>query len=829
MTHRRRSHRGHRFHDIINQGHARTHLGDMYVENQTIYNSWEQASSERNDDKRIDILEALAFDHMDTRLLSVGAPYGQTCRWLFDTHEYIEWRRSLSTGSRRRFLWIKGKPGAGKSTMMKLALEQASEHFPRGIVASFFFSARGHGAAKTIEGMYRSLLHQILTKLPRLPSKLPSHIGKSVIRDGWPVLLLQNLLQEALLALPQGETLIFYVDALDESNKDDIRLALKHFEELVAQSLLRNIGFLICLASRHYPNISIGHHRAMNLDSQAAHSDDVSEYVHNALKVPGPLGGQICASINDRCAGIFLWAVLTVGIINKSHDEGATRSQLQARLREVPDSIQALFSNVLQERDEYLLPTLQWVLFSQRALEVEELYFAVMTSVGHISTGFWDRAEIDITRMESFILQSSKGLIEVKHGIAQFIHESVREYLLGGGLVQLDPSLEGHAATGSHAKLAQWCQTYVALDTSYHCEHQDEPDETIFDSRRRIDVDTWYVPSLIQLPFLSYALSATTHHMQIAFDDDELSLTALGRFADLWLNLALHRYSGAAHYECVAVLCFLLARHLPNLDSGALGRSTPKDITSLDARQFPLYTDDSDFHMVRKPSSVLQNAANFASIDIARFFRDRRQVQSFQTLVEGALFLSAGLGLDHVLEPLLEYAAWMKGEALNNALGPAALGLQTSTTKELLRLGAHPDGCRSAYSLSEFIRDLGRNCTLLDLLAFTHEPQGYEGNADEARMVIATELLDSHATFKYALMGACLFDRVRLARLLINRGARVNLRVSNSKYSSALSIARRRGHDKIVRILKKSGATRKTKARDGDSSGGSMIAEVGED
>lgn len=36
MTPRRRSHRGHKYHDVINQGHARTQLGDMYIENQIV-------------------------------------------------------------------------------------------------------------------------------------------------------------------------------------------------------------------------------------------------------------------------------------------------------------------------------------------------------------------------------------------------------------------------------------------------------------------------------------------------------------------------------------------------------------------------------------------------------------------------------------------------------------------------------------------------------------------------------------------------------------------------------------------------------------------------
>lgn len=825
---RRRSHHGHRFHDIINQGHARTQHGDMYIENQTVYNSWEQASSEGKDDKRLDILEALELDHMDTRLLGVAAAYGQTCRWLFDTDEYVGWRNSSETDSRQRFLWIKGKPGAGKSTLMKLAFEEASEHFPRSIVASFFFNARGHGAAKTIEGMYRSLLHQILTKLPRLPSRLPTHIGKSVIRDGWPVPILQNLLQEAVLALREGETLVFYIDALDECDEDEIRLALRYFEQLMAQSLLRNLDFLVCFASRHYPNISVLNHRPMNIDSQAAHLDDICQYAQSALKVTGSLGDQLRKSINDRCSGVFLWAVLTVGILNKSYDGGATRSQLHARLREIPNSIQALFTDILQEHDDFLIPTLQWMLFSQRALEIQELYFAIMVSVGKISTGSWDRTEIDVSRMESFILRSSRGLIEFKRRFPQFIHESVREYLLGGGLTQLDPTLGGHVASGSHAKLAQWCQAYVALDTAYHCETQGGSDEDIF-YKSELALHPKHIKPFRRLPFLNYALSATTYHMQISFDKGLLPFTALGLFADLWLNLALHRYSGAAHYECAALLCLLLARKCGCLEPATLGCSSPTQTTFTDARHKSLHTESSthryQYHVVRKPSIILRNAANFASIDIARFFRDRRHVKNFQTTVEGALFLSAGLGLNRVLEMLIDYAAWMKETARTLALSPATLSLQKSTVKELLKVNANPDGIPAAYLLLEHSRSLNANSTLLDLLAIADDPLDYEGDADETRLEIAVELLDGRATSYYALMGACMSGRTELARLLIDKKAPVNLERPTRTDSSALQIARERGYDDIVRMLIEAGATEPT--NDCVSSDDSTVAQCG--
>jgi hypothetical protein len=65
-------------------------------------------------------------------------------------------------------------------------------------------------------------------------------------------------------------------------------------------------------------------------------------------------------------------------------------------------------------------------------------------------------------------LNCSKGLVELTRGkkaTVQFIHESVRDYLLGTGLLDLDVNLQGDLVGASHERLKQCCQSYI-LDPS---------------------------------------------------------------------------------------------------------------------------------------------------------------------------------------------------------------------------------------------------------------------------------------------------------------------------------------------------------------------------
>jgi hypothetical protein len=98
------------------------------------------------------------------------------------------------------FLWVKGKPGAGKSILMKFLFSNAKESAkanPNVMVISFFFNARGDHLEKSTIGLYRSLLFQILKKAPDLRGVLDGlgHNAHRLIEDyGWQIETLKGTL-----------------------------------------------------------------------------------------------------------------------------------------------------------------------------------------------------------------------------------------------------------------------------------------------------------------------------------------------------------------------------------------------------------------------------------------------------------------------------------------------------------------------------------------------------------------------------------------------------------------------------------------------------------
>ena len=408
------------------------------------------------------ILEALNFDEAESRRDTVKNAHSQTCRWILDRPEYTQWLDPDKFYEHHGLFWIKGKPATGKSTIMKYAFEQAKkQRSDSQLVISFFFNARGHDLEKTTLGMYRSLLFQLLSQARDLQSLLRD-IKSTVSFDQGDLNLLVRLFKKTLEQL-QSRQLLCFVDALDECPEAQIREMLETFVQAA------NIRFLLCFSSRHYPNISVDTGIQLVLEDQAGHSQDLKTYITSELKVGKSKRAELLKqAIFQKSNGIFLWVALVVGILRRENDRGRVHN-MERRLDEIPIELNDLFRDIIL-RDSHDLPELvlciQWILYAQRPLQRAEFYFALLSANDRIDLGPWDPEEITTKVMDNYILDCSKGLAELTRGktpTVQFIHESVREFLLdaNNALVNLYSGFQDIVRGKSHQRLKECCYRWV--------------------------------------------------------------------------------------------------------------------------------------------------------------------------------------------------------------------------------------------------------------------------------------------------------------------------------------------------------------------------------
>jgi hypothetical protein len=424
--------KGHLYEGPVATGHARAHFGDVYNLNQPPFSVLDDIGGS-------DLMKALSFDGMSDRMMSIAPPCAETCSWILDCPEYLRWRDPGRRLSNHGVLWIKGKAGGGKSTLMSFLHDHHHQNDSGEMIVSFFFNARSsERLVTTTEGMYRSILYQLLHQLPRLKGSLPQiQIPRS--KEDWPIERLEHAFRAIVLGLSMDERVTCFVDALDECNTEDVRNAIERFEEVSESATSKNQEFRVCFSSRYYPQITMRHNEELRLDLQPGHMQDISRYIGNKLVVPKRAKLELSLKIYDRCSGVFLWVVLVVKQLREKSDTGSTLSQLLAILESIPAELQELFADVVDKPDMALISIVQWTLLPIQRLSVEELYFAVHVSIGSITAGHYDPEEIDIDGMELYLLHASRGLMERTRGSDHlgFIHESFREYLVDGGLVRM--------------------------------------------------------------------------------------------------------------------------------------------------------------------------------------------------------------------------------------------------------------------------------------------------------------------------------------------------------------------------------------------------------
>ncbi|KAH6886899.1 hypothetical protein B0T10DRAFT_407385, partial [Thelonectria olida] len=515
---------------------------------------------------RKDLLDSLRFSEIESRQANIKAAHAKTCRWFLKHPDYINWLDPSQLSQHHGFLWISGKPGAGKSTLMKYIYTCAKKKAAgNAATIAFFFNARGDDLEKSTVGMHRSLLLQLFEKLPDLQEVLDDPDYAPQNRSGsltWEIDALQGLFSRAVARLGDRR-LTCFVDALDEGDESQVIAMVRHFEDLADQAVLNRLQLHICFSSRHYPYIDIRTGCKLTLEDQDGHGQDLDSYIQSSLRAgKGKQAEEVKAGILQKAAGVFIWVVLVVEILNEEFRRGRIFA-VRKRLREIPAELSELFKDMLQRdqinMDNFLL-CIQWILYARRPLKREEFYYAVVSGLDLEPEDLaeWNPELITMDDLQRFVLSSSKGLAEIaKSNTVQFIHESVRDFLIkDNGLRNLWPTLGPEPQdfeSLSHDRLKQCCLTFTKVDISIHLSFSEPLPKANTDKakslRRGISE---------KFPFLEYSTNHVLYHADAAaknFPQDEFvkqfplgSLPTWINLRNLFEKFEIRRYTSDANF-----------------------------------------------------------------------------------------------------------------------------------------------------------------------------------------------------------------------------------------------------------------------------------------
>lgn len=452
------------------------------------------------------ILRAVRFDNMEDRFAGVSNANERTFGWMFDERDtipdpatdgvsdqdqgkeeadgknhqlrlkardnFVHWLETPSTSPQDAVFHILGKPGAGKSTLMKyLSTHEKSRSYLRKwskdkelVTGSFFFWKPGSDPQKSHRGLVRALLYSILSEARDLiPIVFPAHwLDTQSCNNS--VFLEQHEIEGAFnTIIKQPRTYDryrfgFFIDGLDEFED---KLHYKTKQQLV--SLIfdwirdSNNHIKIIVSSRQLVEFVKGFGKSPGIRLQDLTRSDIETVVTRRLAkvqefedstdVDSSTLRNIKNTILEKANGVFLWVTLVLNSVEAGITQGDSWFALERKIDTLPTELKDLLQRIVDDINP-----------SDR-IKAVQIFEAIRRVTRHNDQYplwmylFWDDVVLDpdyvskqsltretqkqidirLSRARNQIYGLSRGLLEIVSAreimVIDFTHRSVVEFL----------------------------------------------------------------------------------------------------------------------------------------------------------------------------------------------------------------------------------------------------------------------------------------------------------------------------------------------------------------------------------------------------------------
>ena len=394
----------------------------------------------------------LYFKSYKDRRSNVAPSHTSTLDWIWEHPQYLLWE----SGRYSSLLWLQGKPGSGKSTLANYVrartLDRSDLQVHRqSIVVDFFYSARGGNLQYGHYWMLRSILYQCLLKAPGLWPCYVHDFRDIRHEKHWPMDRLISVFSSLGHIHAPGLRITAYViiDALDEAEEVKREEIIRSFRDAGSRDSSWPIAFKVFLTSRPNPKIEriLSTSRTIIMEDET--KKDIEECVRSETAC---IASEILDCrveeldfvsdyLIEKAQGVFLWVRLVLIELDDAATSGfCSVRELEDLLAQIPTDLKQLYArivkSILEERQSAVQECqtiFRWSAFSPRPLMVYEMLEVVAASSCPgdrlLSDDLEKRRVGNDEHMRRRIITLCRNLIEIKGGIVQFIHTSVREYL----------------------------------------------------------------------------------------------------------------------------------------------------------------------------------------------------------------------------------------------------------------------------------------------------------------------------------------------------------------------------------------------------------------
>ncbi|KAF9770516.1 hypothetical protein IL306_011920 [Fusarium sp. DS 682] len=332
----------------------------------------------------MDISRGLYFESMYDREDAVANNFETTYEWIFQPEpkksdgkalwfSFPEW---LAEESKTPY-WITGKPGSGKSTIMKLIaqshrlrtfLQPWSRSLPI-LITNYYAWNSGLSMQKAWEGLKKTVLHQVLNQrpsaapiiAPRRWALFQALRGTTDFPD-WEEWEINESFQALMGECGKSMAMALFVDGLDEFEIPPAKV-VSHIRSMANDAAQ---GIKICVASRPWTEFEDAFNDGPMLQMHLLTEYDMMAFVTQSfqknrgyieLKNVYPLQvAKLTDDVVQKADGVFLWVSFVVTELIDLFTAGDSIAQLQETLEKLPTNLSSLYDAIWARIPDRHLP-----------------------------------------------------------------------------------------------------------------------------------------------------------------------------------------------------------------------------------------------------------------------------------------------------------------------------------------------------------------------------------------------------------------------------------------------------------------------------------------
>ncbi|KAL6809572.1 hypothetical protein J3E69DRAFT_181937 [Trichoderma sp. SZMC 28015] len=314
--------------------------------------------------KRDRLLRGLKYESMNSRRTELKLAHEATYVSIFESLDIDEeshtaptsssaeaWRKFVQwLQSDRRVFWIHGKPGAGKSTLMKFLLQHKNTQrgvdkwSPNTLIVSHFFWKPGNILQKNLRGLLCSLTHQLLSSdhnlIDHTLSRFLFATDKDTIGD-WEIAELESVFHSILIHCKRS--IFFLIDGLDEATETG-----EIFQFLDSFIGMNNIK--ICLSSRGEAVFLQKFSKYDGFKLNELTENDMLQFVLVGIPetdgYPSDFLDGLRRLLVQKAEGVYLWLVMALESVKRGLRNSDEQDEIYLRLSKLPSKLEELYADM---------------------------------------------------------------------------------------------------------------------------------------------------------------------------------------------------------------------------------------------------------------------------------------------------------------------------------------------------------------------------------------------------------------------------------------------------------------------------------------------------